>query len=372
MSLRRTLAYVCAWKLFSLAIPLGLWLFAPWAFRAQVYVGSFPGSDPTTLAARYSTWDSHHYLELVERGYRAGEPSSAMYPLFPALIRAADPLGAPVPIGLALSQLCFLCGCALLYWIVEARHGARAASASVLALAAYPGSCFYGLIYTEALFLVLSLALFFCIERGRHGWAAAAGFLLPLTRTVGVLAILPLACTFWERRHARAQAAGTLLVASSVAAGCAAYFGWLHLATGNALEGIEAQAFYVSEPSFAKLVDPLGFLAELFTVKGVLSFRGGFIDRVVFASYAALLIPIWRTCTRGEFLWALGLGFVPAAAVSFMSFTRYTSVIFPLFIVVGVYLARPENARVAGGALRMSLLFQLLLLGMHASSFWVG
>ena len=372
MSLRRTLAYVCAWKAFLLLVPLGLWAFVPQSFQAEIHVGNFPGRDPSTLAARYSTWDAQHYLSLVEHGYRAGEPSAWMYPLYPALIRAAAPLGAPLATGLALSHLFFLGACALLYRSVEARHGARAAALSVLALAAYPGSFFLGLVYTEALFLLLSLGFFFCVERSRFGWAAAAGFALPLARAVGVLAVLPLAWTFWERRHSRSEAAAIVLVACAVVAGWAAYFGWIYLATGNALAGIQAGALYVSQPSFGKLVDPLGFIAELFTVQGVMAFRGGLMDRALFLAYVAFLIPIWRRCTRSELLWSLALGFSAAAAVSFMSFTRYTILVFPIYMVLGLYLARPEKASFARLALAGCLLFQTVLCAMHTSSFWVG
>ena len=372
--LARTLAWVCAWKAVLLAIPVALWAFAPETFDAASYEGNFhiPG-EPGSLAVRFRTWDAQHYLELALHGYRDGAISAWMYPLWPALIRCAGwVLGGPLVAGLVLAHACFLGACAILYRIVDARHGARAASFAVLALAAQPGSFFMGLVYTEALFVLLSLGFFLALFRRRWWTAAALGFLLPLNRTVGVFAVLPLACALWEERRAPHTALACVGVASAVIAGWAAYFGWIYLETGNPLAGIEAGAQFVSAPTFGKLVDPLGFLAELFRIEGFIAFRGGLLDRIFFAAYVALLLPIWRLCTRGEFVWAVALGFASAMAVSLMSFTRHVTVIFPIAIALGVTLARPEHARVARIALASSLLVQGLLLALHTSNHWVG
>src|SRR5262245_20827156 len=47
----------------------------------------WPESARDTWREFFVTWDSSHYLRLAELGYRAGEMSSAFFPLWPIMIR---------------------------------------------------------------------------------------------------------------------------------------------------------------------------------------------------------------------------------------------------------------------------------------------
>ncbi|HRT56867.1 MAG TPA: mannosyltransferase family protein, partial [Candidatus Paceibacterota bacterium] len=64
-----------------------------------------PGETPT-LATRFATWDSAHYLKLSQEGYKAGSHSCAFYPLWPLVIRATTALtgGWPVLTSLLLAN----------------------------------------------------------------------------------------------------------------------------------------------------------------------------------------------------------------------------------------------------------------------------
>jgi hypothetical protein len=379
MGLRRALACVVAWKLLLLAAAAAWGWVRPDFFSTQSYFVAYhlDPPDPGSLATRLSTWDGQHYLHLARDGYTRGERSAAFYPLWPLLIRAASPLlgGSGLIAGLLLSHAFFLLACAVLYREVEAQHGARAATAALAALVAYPAAFFFGLVYTESLFLLLGVGLFAALRRDRLGLAAGLAVLLPLTRAVGVFAVLPLA---WHAYRAcrEPKASGVRLRAwAAVAAplvGSGLYLAWMHAAAGHALAGFEAQALYPSQPSIAKLFDPLGFLAEAVHVRGPLAMRGGGFDRLAFAGFLALLVPVWRRFDLGVLGWTLTIGIVPAVTVGLMSFTRYAAVIVPLFIVVGLALAQPGRERAARFALLLALWTQLLLCLVHTSNYWVG
>jgi hypothetical protein len=372
-SLQRTLLWVGTWKLALLTLGCAVAVCAPQFFNLEEFVGSFHrvGIAPGSLASRLSTWDAQYYLHLAESGYAPGHESAVFYPLWPALMRLAMPLagGSALVAGLLLSHLLFLAACALLYRQVEAKHGARAAAASVLVLLAHPGALFCGLVYTESLFLLLSVGLFVALEQRRFGHAALAAALLPLTRAVGAFAVLPIAWIAYRERDLRACA--TLL---APLLGLACYFAWMHAWTGDAFSGMEAQRYFKPDGSLAKLLDPLGFARELLTVHWLIGGRGGALDRVALIASLAGLVWMWigRRCSFEEWIWMAALCIVSAVTMSLMSFMRYAAVLTPLFVALGVAAARAEDPRMWRIALRLALAVQALFFVVHTSNYWIG
>src|SRR5205085_2368423 len=142
-------------------------------------------------ATLFRTWDAQHFVYLASHPYRRGDFVCNQYPLFPFILRAVcGPLGANVTVvGLLLSNLFSLAGILLFHFEVERKIGPEVATRSVALLLAYPGAFFFELIYSESLFFLLVLALFYFLERDRFALASAAAFLLPFTRPVGLFAI---------------------------------------------------------------------------------------------------------------------------------------------------------------------------------------
>jgi len=375
--MRAVLTAVLALKLLLLALIVLSHELAPGVFNVATYEVNGHGDAPAgSLEAMLSTWDGQHYLALAERGYAGSRRlSHAFYPLWPWLVgAAAPPFGGALAAGLVLSHALFLLACALLYRYVLRTDGSPAAAATaVLVLAASPGAFYFGLIYSESLFLCLSIALFsFARERGRAAWLALLpALLLPLSRPVGVLAVAPLALAAWRAQRAGALEPAHVAAALAPLAGFAAYLLWMQAATGSPFSGFEVQSLYASQASIAKLFQPLAFAREFFDVRDLLALRHGAFDRALFLVYAALLLPLLRR-DPVEFTWALALGVVPAVSMSLMAFIRYLAVIFPLAALAGVYLARPEQRGRRIRVLALCTGFQLLLFVLHVNNHWVA
>ena len=169
-----------------------------------------------TWAERFANWDAGWYLGLASGGYfyDVQHPSNvAFYPLYPLLIRAATALGCnPLLAGYAISLAALYVGC-LLLWRLTARETRSASTAerAVLFLLVCPGTMWFGMIYTESLFLLTMLGCLLSARRGR--WIAAGlwGMTAALTRTPGLLLagflFLEAAQQWWERRRLRAPSA---------------------------------------------------------------------------------------------------------------------------------------------------------------------
>ena len=155
----------------------------------------WPREGGPVFASHFATWDAAHYLRLSEVGYAHEVPSCAFYLLWPLLVRWLSPVfgGSHLVTGLVLSNVLSLAAWGLFHRLVARRWGEGAANWSLVFLVACPGALFFQFNYSESLFLLLVLGLWWGLEARRDGWAWLAACLLPLTRGVGVFAVLPIA-----------------------------------------------------------------------------------------------------------------------------------------------------------------------------------
>lgn len=141
---------------------------------------------------RFAAWDANWYLSIATTGYQyssTGESSVAFYPLYPMLIRAVSWLGVDSLLaGYAISHLALL-GCCFFLWKIaafETRSG-EIAERAVIFLLFCPGAVWFGMVYTESLFLLTLLGCIYSARRGSWLAAGAWGFASALTRTPGLL-----------------------------------------------------------------------------------------------------------------------------------------------------------------------------------------
>ena len=142
------LAGVCLWNDFDEGKFYGM--------RAR-----WPRDGNPVLASHFATWDAAHYLYLSEVGYAKDVKSCAFYPLWPLLVRGFAPLlgGSHVLTGLVLANAFSLAAWALFHRLVARRWGESAANWALAFLIAFPGALFFQFNYTESLFLLLVLLL---------------------------------------------------------------------------------------------------------------------------------------------------------------------------------------------------------------------
>jgi hypothetical protein len=117
----------------------------------------------------------------------------------------------------------------------------------VLYLAVFPMALFLGAVYSESLFLALSIGAFVLAERGRWLGAGAVTGLAMLTRVAGVALLPALAVMAW-RRPERRQALLRLCAAPLV---FAAYPLYLGISRGDALAFARSQGFWNRHLSYA-------------------------------------------------------------------------------------------------------------------------
>ena len=205
------------------------------------------------------------------------------FPLYPALIHAlAWITRSDLVAGVLISLVAFAVALVLLHRLVLLDFGEDVAEATVMLIAFCPVAFFFSAVYTESLFLALSVGAIYAARRER--WLRRAGllggFLQQRTRaTAGVALILPVAVIYlygpraagtagtarrtrWGLRPgAVSPACGRCCRATGCAleripgllpipAGLAAYLGYLWISYGDPLAPFRAESIWYRHSTF--------------------------------------------------------------------------------------------------------------------------
>jgi hypothetical protein len=179
------------WAIFlgSLAI---LWLGALLAYGANE--GTFAGFWPWFCQRMTQAGDGPHYQFIAENGYVSqGENVNniVFYPLYPFLIGLLGRIlgGRTALAGVMLSQVCFGASAALMARLCQ-RHCTQP-WAALAAYVLYPFGFFCLGLFTEGLFLLLTIEGLYALSEEKWALGGLCGLLCALCRTQGVLLLLP-------------------------------------------------------------------------------------------------------------------------------------------------------------------------------------
>ncbi|HEU0316812.1 MAG TPA: mannosyltransferase family protein, partial [Solirubrobacteraceae bacterium] len=163
------------------------------------------GAGRDALVAPFARWDSVWYLAIARDGYTDGGAGTAFFPLYPLLVALVAQLGPGVlGAGVLVSVACLFVALRLLWRLTELELGGahpQAARLTVLATALGPMAFFLTAIYSESLFLALSVGAFLAARQGRWAQAAGLGALGAATRSQGILLMGALALLYVEQRR---------------------------------------------------------------------------------------------------------------------------------------------------------------------------
>jgi uncharacterized membrane protein len=337
---------------------------AGWAMFDPLRVSARLGSVGNVLAAPALRWDSIHYLAIAEHGY-AVAGNTAFFPLYPLLIRVLGfALGSDPVAGVATSTVSFAVALSLLHRLTELELGRRAADATVLLLALAPLSFFFTAVYTESLFLALSLGAVYTARRERWALAACLGAVAALTRVTGVLLVIPLAAMYLTERPGlrRVRGLGWILLVPAALAG---YLGYLAARGSGALAPLTAQT---GAQHGHRLTGPIETIcgAVRAAASGLRSlgtgpiyqptlggpFAAGTESIVLLAVFAIAVFALVAAFRRLPLAYAAYAGaallvctWSPVAGQPLKSLDRYALTIFPLWMAAGAWISERRLTR---------------------------
>ncbi len=246
--------------LVGLTATLATWVIgvkpAPWAQRLPRLAEPFHGVLAHVFNP-WAVWDGVWFVKVAADGYTANDGTVAFFPLYPLIVRWVGIVfdNNLVLAGIVVSLACYFAAVYFLYRLVAARYSARVAYRTCLYLSIFPTAFFWQAVYSESMFLMLSVACILWSTEGRWKLAGLAGLAAALTRSAGFLLIVPMAMCYYEQRDWKLRrtdsAAASLLM---IPEGLMVWMAYLSLGFGKPLLFAQVQdqwRRYVAVPTFA-------------------------------------------------------------------------------------------------------------------------
>ncbi len=310
-----------------------------------------PGAElePNTgnlLVNLWSRWDALWYIGIATHGYTP--QNAAFFPLYPALISFLMALGfAPELAGVLIARVTFLVALAALYDVVRSEYGRDVAYRTILYLALFPTAMFFAAAYTEALFLMLTVLSFRSAFKQQWFRAALFAGLAALTRSPGILLIVPLAYEYLQQRRAARAPIGfgitNLLIIPAALGLFALYLRWK---LGDPLAFVSAQSnlewgrqFAVPIYSILLNIQLTANLSwpETFYHTGETLASVGFLILIGLGIIRRLRRSYLIFATLSLLLAIASIGHPAGASPGLYSVPRFAVTIFPAFICLALY-----------------------------------
>lgn len=312
-------------------------------------------------------WDSSWYMRIARDGYEytPGQQSSvAFFPLYPLAIRAMERLGPDVyQSGVLVTLLCGPLAILLfLRWARTRVEDETTALQASLLLALYPFTFFlYGVMYSDALFLLLVVGAFLLLEKGHLVPAVLLAAVATAARPVAPAVVLGLIARRleWKRERGQRWSAVDLLPVLS-ALGFVLYMLYLDQRFGAPFAFAETQVGWGQAPGWESWLK-VHWFHTVFShgTNGETRLRL-LLHALLTVGALALVWPTFRRLGWGYGVFCAALIGIPTVATKdFMGMGRYLISAFPLFLTLALLLRerpRVRQAMLAVGAVSLVLL----------------
>lgn len=338
-------------------------------------------------------WDGLWYRLIAIDGYDVNPATAAFWPLFPWLMNVGSTVSsvAPETVGYLIANLSFFGALILLYRLISLDFDREIARRTLVALAFFPTAFFFSAVYAESLFLLLMVASLYAARQEQWFAAGLYGMLAALTRSQGVLLLLPFAVLFLQQHRFDLRRWLPNSIFAALPALGPVIFGWQLKQSGYGwLEFVDVQELserqfawpwntirdaweaadwewfstFVDDPTWSAVTssDFRNQLANSDTVE--LIFTALF---VLVALIGLRILPMYQSAL----VWPALLTplFGPSGVHPLMSMPRFGIVLFPLFVVLAFLI---RDRRTALPALAISLLLLAIFTAQFAQGYWVS
>src|SRR6266566_3465235 len=340
-----------------------------------------------TLWQSWYRWDSVHFSYLATHGYTDWW-RTAFFPLFPLLERYLAVLtGDPFIAGLIISNVAGLGMLVALYRLVEEDFDSERAYRTALYLSVFPTAFFFAAAYTESLFLLFALLGFYYMRQGNWWLAGACGFFATLTRSTGLLLLVPFCYEYLHQHQFKLRTLRfDVFGGAIIVAGLGLFMLYCYHRFHRFFPFSKAEHFMWSRDPQSPLFLIKNVIAGIAQSNGILSFHA--LRNIIDASQILLILALiilsvvgpWRFPRR---LWVYAIYAIVLFVVlqinpveinpirgpfPLQSFPRYMLEVFPAFIVLA---ALGKYRTVHLSYLMVSGVVLFVLLSLFLTGHWV-
>lgn len=368
-----------SWRLVLIIVLLFSTNFVPLA-QIDRFLGGGPKNfqiSPEVFS--WANFDGEHYLSIAIFGYK--ELEQAFFPVYPMLISFfAKPFSPDLfsallnstIVGLLISNISFLMALLVIFKLISLDFSKKIAFFTIFLLLFFPTSFYFGSVYNESLFLLLSVSSFYFARK--KGWLLSSmfGFIASATRVFGLLLLPALLVEAYQQKAKFSKVFWIILIPF----GLILYMLYQYLTVGDPFAFYHLQERVGEQHQQGIVTLPqvyYRYIRMLLTVDTTSSIYQTIILEFV-TGILFFLLPVYGYFKkiRLSYLVYAMLGFLlPAIQGSFSSNPRYIIVLFPSFLAAALWFSSVDKA------LKIVVLFSLSLMllletALFLRGYWVA
>lgn len=306
-------------------------------------------------------WDSFWYLKIANEGYQyiPGQMNSiTFFPLYPILIWILSTIFSPALAGWIISIIAFGLGLYFLNRLVKEFHPEINPTEPIILLLIFPTAFFLNSVYTESLFLSLSIIFFYYLFKKKYIMAALFLSFASLCRINGLFLFVPFIYEYLRTYGYKRFFNLNLLSYLIAPLGILSFLFYQFIKFGEPLAFLKSQMQWgrrfgfnsdhfllFSQSSYANLSTDVLFFT-LGIVSGLLLLR----VRVSYALYILTTVVV-----------AISTG-------TLMSIGRFVLILFPIYIL----LASVKSREFKFGWQLLSILMLAVYTMLFVNDYWAG
>lgn len=282
-------------------------------------------------------WDSGYYRSIIYHGYDLvrhsddGQANWAFFPVFPLIGKFLVLLFQSEYSIIIFNQLLMFLSLLMLYNYTVKHYNQRTAMLAILFMAIGSENIYLASIYTESLFIFLSLTTLILIDRRYFYFAAIICGVLSGVRTQGIL-ILPLVLLNYFKyikwQVSIKSVSNAILLGSLSCLGLLAFMAYLKFHINDPL------AFYHIQSSFGRLNK--SWLHPIDSFNSLLD-GGNQLDKLLSIISVFIVIHFYRIRKYNELLFFSLCFIIEFASKSLQSYSRFFFANYAVYIFLGIY-----------------------------------
>lgn len=309
-----------------------------------------------------ANWDGRHFLDISISGY-SEKSKYAFFPLYPILLDFFSFNNRSFLYAGILINLLALLGSIYILLLLLKKFNMNPLKA-VIYLLIFPTSFYLLAVYSESLFLFLTLMTFYFAEKKKFYIAGFFSSLASITRITGIAVILSLVAYLFLSKLRFREKFITVMISSS---GLLCYSIYLYLQTGNPFY------FFISELTWGRSIEIPGANirdAVLYTaVNGIRPESFTILSDLLFTIFGlGMGIRVIRFLKPPLAVYTIAALFIPLTTALLLSVPRFLLVVFPIFIV----LAKINNRIFNISYVIISLTLLFLYFNFFLRNIWVS
>lgn len=312
--------------------------------------------EPNPFWDRFARYDAGWYYGIASKGYAfvdGGRSNLAFFPLYPTLMGAGGRvLGGEQHdfyiAGILVSWIAFVLAMPLLYRLARLDLPRDASIRAATYAAIFPSAYFFGVVYSESLFLLALVATTLALRSRMWLVAALTGAAMTATRVNGVMFVPALAWIAYQSSDGTTRDRARALAAAAAALlGIGAYSYFNYRVSGNPFEWYDSITRWGYAPGSNPLSGILAVGRELFTrpMDYLIAERMAPYDTLntITVVLALATVPlVWKRFGFGyAAMIVLGL-ILPLSSGQLEGLGRYCAVLFPIALLLA---SLPGEAR---------------------------